>query len=415
VEGSRLRVTLLAGALWAATLVCAGAAARYASSVVATPHDARGEPLAAQLGFLVVYLTLATVGGVVARQRPRHPIGWLFLGSAWMLAASELGHGYAHHAVLTGATDTALAQWGGLAGAVLFLPPFVLLTMYLPLIFPDGRLLTPRWRIVVGFLVVAVAVLVLVELLRPGPLWAFAEIDNPLGVRGAGPLVARAAAAVDPLFFPIVAAIGVAVVQRFRRATATERQQFKWVALPAGALLVFLPLNELWLREADGAVAIARDVFFFAAFAGLPVGLAIAVLRFRLYDIDRILSRTVTYAALSLVLVGVYAGGVVTLGAVLRTLTASASGDLVVAASTLAVAALFQPARRRIKRTVDRRFNRNHYDATRTIERFGQRLRNELDPDTLLSEIRDVVATSVQPSTTTVWTPSPPEHGPPPA
>lgn len=175
------------------------------------------------------------------------------------------------------------------------------------------------------------------------------------------------------------------------------------VALPAAVLLVFLPLNELYLADSVGAPRVARDIVVLAAFAGLPIGLAIAVLRYRLYDIDRILSRTVAYVALSVVLLAVYAVGAVTLGTTVPAITGSTSNKLVVALSTLAVAALFQPARRRIQRFVDRRFNRAHYDAARTIERFGQRLRNELDPDALLVEIRGVVGASLQPVTASVW------------
>lgn len=407
---SRRGLTLTVGALWLGTLAVSLAAARYSASVVATPHgNAAPDPLATQFTFLAVYVIIATVGAVVALRRPRHPVGWLFLVSAWLFGTSELAHGYAHHAVLTGTTDTSLAQWAGLIGVVLFLPPFVMMTMYLALIFPSGKLLSPRWRILVGVLVAAVGALTLVEILSPGPLPAFPEMDNPLGVPRAAASLDIVTSIVDPLFFPIVASIAVSVVLRFRRATPAERQQFKWVALPAAVLLVFLPVNELYLVDSVGAVRVARDIVFFAAFAGLPIGLAIAVLRYRLYDIDRIVSRTVAYVALSVVLLAVYAAGAVTLGTTVPAITGSTSNELVVALSTLAVAALFQPTRRRIQSIVDRRFNRAHYDAAHTIEQFGQRLRNELDPDTLLREIRRVVDTSMQPMSTSVWTKT--QHG----
>jgi hypothetical protein len=401
---TRSRSTLAVGALWVATLSVSLAAARYSVSVVGTPHGgATPDPLVTEVTFLAVYVIIATVGAVVAVRRPRHPIGWLFLVSAWLFGTSELAHGYAHHAVLTGATGTSLAQWAGLLGVVLFLPPFVTMTMYLPLVFPSGRLLSGRWRILVGFLLAAVIALTLVEILSAGPLSAFPEIDNPLGVPGAAGSLALVTSIVDPVFFPIVGAIGVSIVLRYRRASSVERQQFKWVALPAALLLIFLPLNELYLADSVGAIRAAKNIAFFASFAGLPIGLAIAVLRYRLYEIDRIVSRTVAYLTLSVVLLAVYAAGAVTLGAAVPAITGRASSELVVALSTLAVAALFQPTRRRIQRIVDRRFNRAHYDAARTIERFGQHLRNELDTDTLLTEIRRVVDTSVQPVSTSVW------------
>ena len=127
---------------------------------------------------------------------------------------------------------------------VLFLPPFVMMTMYLALIFPNGELLSPRWRIVAGVVLVAVIAFTLVELLRPGPLQSFPEIDNPLGVPGATASIGLVTSIVDPLFLPVVAPIGLGVVLRYRRATTVERRQFKWVALPAAVLLVFLSLNE---------------------------------------------------------------------------------------------------------------------------------------------------------------------------
>ncbi len=395
---------LAVAALWSTSVLIALAAARYAPSVVATPHGGpQDDPLAAEYGFLAIYVAFATVGAVVATRRPRHPIGWLFLVAAWLFAVVALAHGYAHHAVLTGAVETALAQWAGLVGGVLFLPPFVLVTMYLPLVFPDGRLLSPRWRIVVGALAAAVAVLTLVEVLSPGPLTSFPEIDNPLGVPGALRTLTRVAGLIDPLFLPIVVAIGAAVVLRFRRATAAERRQFKWVALPAGLLLVFLPLNEVFLPDASGTIGVVGTVMFFAGFAGLPVGVGIAVLRYRLYDIDRILSRTISYGLLTIVLSGTYAVAAVGLGAGLRLVSGQGSGDLVIAASTLAVAALFQPARRRIQAAVDRRFNRTRYDAHGHVERFGQRLRDELDLDALVGELRGVVDLTVQPGSSSVW------------
>jgi hypothetical protein len=410
VEHQR-RTTWVAGALWASTVAVATAASRYSPSVVASPHGGSGDPLAAELAFLAIYVTLASVGAVVAWRRPGHVMGWLFLVSAWLFAASELAHGYAHDAVLTGATGSALAEWTAMLGVALFLPPFVLMTMYLPLIFPDGRLLTPRWRIVAVALAAVVFASTLGTVLSPGPVPGFPEIRNPLGLVGAESALAVTTAVVDPLYLPILVAIGVSVALRYRRATLTERQQFKWVALPAAVLLVFLPLNEFVLRDAGGAIRALGSIVFFVAFAGLPLGLAIAVLRFRLYEIDRILSRTVTYATLSLVMVGVYAAGVVTLGATVRTLTGGGSSELVVAVSTLIVAAIIRPARRRIQRGVDRRFDRTHYDAVRTIESFGQRLRSELDPDTLLLEIQQVVTTSIQPATTSFWMTPPAGHG----
>jgi hypothetical protein len=400
-------VPAVIGVVWASTVAVAIAAARYAPSVVATPHAGTAEPLVVELVYLGIYVMVATVGGVVALRRPRHLMGWIFLISAWLFAISELAHGYAHQAMVAGNGEAALAQWAALVSVVLFLPPFVAMLLYLPLIFPDGRLLSPRWRIVVIVLVSVVAILSVTAALDP---WETANLPaNPLGLESAAPLLATITATVELLFVPLLVAIAASVVLRFRRAAELERQQFKWVALPAGVLLVFLPLNEFVLRDAGGAPQTLGMLAFFLAFAGLPIGLAIAVLRYRLYDIDRVLSRTVSYVILSLVMVALYAVGVLALGSALRALTGDRESQLVVALSTLSVAAVFHPTRRRIQDAVDRRFNRAHYDAAQTVERFLQRLRNELDPEALLTEIRGVVVESVQPATTSLWVPAPPQ------
>jgi hypothetical protein len=396
----------LVAVAWSSAVAFAVAGATYAPAVVATPHaGGTTEPLAAEFALLAVYVSLATVGAVLATRRATNPIGWLFLASAWLFAAAELAHGYAHHAVLVGATDTALARWAALLGVVLFLPPFILVTMYLPLVFPDGRLLSPRWRYVVALLVVAVTCLTVVEVLSAGSLPSFPEIDNPVGWVGAEAALTRITTLIDPLFLPIVVAVAASVVLRFRRATPVERQQFKWVALPAGVLLVFLPLNEYLLRDAGGTFRVVGTALFFLGFAGLPVGVGVAVLRYRLFEIDRIVSRTITYGLLTLTLAGAYTVAVVVIGAGLRVLTGGRSSDLAVAASTLAVVGLFRPTRRRIMAAVDRRFNRSRYDARQTAERFALRLRDEIDLEALLRELHQIANVTVEPVSSSIWLP----------
>jgi hypothetical protein len=375
-------------AVWLLALSTAGfvaATVAYgAAPAAAAPDDALQ-----RFFFAVVPLVLVAVGGVVAARRPRHVIGWLLLGSGWLFAVSALASGYAQHAGADGAPAAGLARWVALAGDMAFFPAFVLVGIVLPLVFPDGRLPSRRWR-VVGW---GIAIAAVAEALSI-PLRAL-----PAAAGQAGQLLYLVASA---LFPPLILAVAVAVVLRFRRATGIARLQFKWVALPTVLFFAFLVVNESGLVTGRaGQVALA--VLFVVGFGGLPVGVGVAVLRYRLYAIDRIISRTLAYGLLTVVVVGLYAAGVVGLGAAVRTATGRASSDVVVALSTLTVAAVFQPARRHIQAGVERRFNRSRYDAQRTVEAFARQLRDAVDVGALTGDLHDVVAATVQPARSSLW------------
>jgi hypothetical protein len=396
----RLRPSWLVSVLWAGVLASSAGALRYAGSVSSTPHAGIGhDPHGFVVVELTVYITFATVGAVVAHRRPRHPIGWMFLVAGLLFCLAELGHAYGHHALLAG-EGSSLGEWAVWLSLAAFVPAFFAMVFFLPLVLPDGRLPSPRWRAVAWLGGVVIASQTLAEVLRPGPISSFPEVNNPAGAGFAAPFVEILGASEMLLPLLLVSAI-VALVTRFVRASGPTRQQLKWVGFFAALLLAFIPLNEFVFRGADGFLGLLGGAMFVLAFSGLPVGIAIAVLRYRLYDIDRIISRTVAYALILGVLAASYAGLVVGLQQLTRPLTGGT--DLAVAASTLAVAAAFRPVSRRIRDLVDRRFNRSRYDAQRTIDEYTTRLRNELDLDLMASELQEVVRRTMQPERVGVW------------
>jgi hypothetical protein len=262
------------------------------------------------------------------------------------------------------------------------------------LLFPDGRLTSRRWRWVAWLSIVGIVVAFLGTLVAPGPIEDYPQLQNPLGieavkgVQGPGLL----------LLFVALIACPAALVVRFRRADGIVREQIKWLALAgvvAAATFVLGLLATAFFENASEAVIY---VPMMASVAALPVAAGIAILRYRLYDIDLVINRALVYTALTVTLVGAYLVTVLVAQLVLP-----ARSDLGVAISTLAAAAVFAPARRRIQAVVDRRFFRRRYDASMTLQAFGVRLRDEVDLATLSDDLRAVVAESVQPAHLSLW------------
>jgi hypothetical protein len=225
--------------------------------------------------------------------------------------------------------------------------------------------------------------------------------NEAIGVHAVEPWVTRlTVGGLAPIVVLAVAGL-VNTAVRYRRAVGVERQQIKWLVPPILLLPIVLLLTGFAATEPLGLVLGA------VVTTSIPVGIGVAVLRYRLYEIDRVISRTLAYAALTIFLVAVYTAGVLGLGWLARSVAAGGGGDIAVAASTLAVAALFGPARRRIQATVDRRFNRARYDAQRTVEAFAQRLRDEVDIDALTDHLRDVTDAVMQPRQVIVWVADP--------
>jgi hypothetical protein len=351
-------------------------------------------PLASDAAALVLgVVSAATVGAVLASRRPRHPVGWLLLTLGLSLAAAGAATGYANYGALARPVALPAADYAALYHGISILIVAACLGFVLVLT-PTGKLPSPRWRwwarVVAAAPPLAAVSTALLPFEQP-----YQSVANPLAIPdAAGPL--RVA---DAVFWAVsVLAITVAagsLLVRFRRAHGVERQQLRWLALAAsltGALLVVMVAlaptgNELllgWLT----AVCVAL----------LPLATGAAILRYRLYDLDRIISRTLAYGLLTVLLGAGYAAVVLGLGLLLPD-----ASSLVVAAATLAVAALFQPARRRLQQATDRRFNRRRYHAAATIAAFSARLREEVDLDTLSAELLAVVDQTVQPTRVSLW------------
>jgi hypothetical protein len=364
-----------------------------------------GRPELAQLtlgagGLVLACVSAATVGAVLASRRPRHPVGWLLLISGLSIAWAGVPPAYAAYGLL--------ARPGALpaAHAVARSWPITVVTAQTALSFvllltPTGSLPSPRWRWWARVTVAAAAILLVGLALVSGPLDVrYQVLGGPFDLRGQGGVllvVNQLALAFTTL--AVVVGAGSLVV-RFRRARGVERQQLRWVAWAAtlAVLGAVVALGGL----AVGATAVVNWAIS-TCFAVLPVALGAAILRYRLYDLDRIISRTLGYGLLTVLLGGGYAIVVLGLGQLL-----GRDSSLVVAAATLAVAALFQPARRRIQQTVDRRFNRRRHDAAQTIGAFSDRLHQQIDLDSVTVQLLAVADQTMQPTQASLWLRPPP-------
>lgn len=394
----------IAWSIWALSLVVLGLGGvlRFLNS--STPTAGMRESPVFDAGFLLLSMAFATVGALIVSRRTGNLIGWVFCALGLSLPLSSAGEEYALYALKThpGALPGGEAiDWaaGWFGGPILFA-----MAAFVFLFFPDGRLLSRRWRPAVWANVAAI-VLLLAWHFKPGPIGnlTLVKVVNPFGIAGAGSLL-------DPLgsvgvFLTLAAAIAgaVSLMLRLRRAGGDERQQLKWFVF-AGAIFcaMFAAGPVLWSLPASPGTDWVWPALFLAGTSTIPAATGIAILKYRLYDIDRIINRTLVYALLTAVLTALYFGGVVFLQGALRTFTGQES-QLAVVASTLAIAALFQPLRRRIQGFIDRRFYRKKYDAEKTLEAFSARLRNEVDLDTLTTDMVSVVQETLQPEHASMW------------
>jgi hypothetical protein len=349
----------------------------------------------AYLAFAIV-AAFGVLGGLIASRHPRNPIGWLFCGIAVTGSLMSLSRGIAELWLDGNGVPTALGETAAWYGDVSWILVILPAATFLLLLFPDGRLPSPRWRAVAWCAGVGIALVFVGDSLGPGPLDDYPELANPYSVDGP---VLDVVVGIAVLSLA-VAIIGspLSLVLRFRRAGRVERLQIKWLALAGGVaaatFVIALAGYDVWTSEvADGAIMLSILM--------LPVAAGMAILRYRLYDIDVVVNRTLVYGALTATLAAAYLCSVLLLQLALSPLTEQS--DLAIAGSTLAVAALFRPARARIQHAVDRRFYRRRYDAARTLERFGVRLRDEVDLETLGGELRGVVADTMQPAHVSLW------------
>jgi hypothetical protein len=346
-------------------------------------------------------LPFLAVAALVVRRRPGNPVGPLLATVAFLLATG----GLAEHLALR-SLGRPLGTWSAWYGEWWWVPMLTLLLVVIPLTFPDGQLLSRRWRWVL-YVVGCTATIAVVA------AWFQSELPIGTGDHGVSTITNPIGSAPWPemeealpgwvffaTFLPAVLLGVVSVVLRFRRSHGVERQQLKWAAFGLGVMGTGFLAN----GAADALFGVRLPgVLETLLISAVPIAFGFAILRYRLYDIDRIISRTAVYVLLTVLLVAVYAGSVVTLQGVLRPVTGGS--DLAVAASTLVVVALFHPVRTRLQLVVDRRFHRSRYDAQQMVTTFAARLRDEVDLDSLEADLREVVTVAVAPSHAWLWTP----------
>jgi hypothetical protein len=400
------RSARLAWGLWtvAVCLTAVGIVLLILNRGVETPKSigSLGSPAVDTLAS-VVMLAFPTVGVLIATRQPANAIGWLFLATGVSAALEDVLLGYATHALLADPGSLPGGAAFGVLADVLWVPTLVCGITFLFLLFPDGRLPARGWRWLVRFTIALAVGYAIGTILLPGPLYFFETLArNPFGVVALRPVAQAAVDLGGMAVLPTAIAGMIALGARFRRSGREARQQIKWLFLLAA---VFAPLTPLLVvfSEADvrvGDVVIA-DVLFEIPLVAIPVCVGVAILRYRLYDIDVVINRTLVYAALTASLAGAYFACVLLFQLALSPVTEESG--LAVAGSTLAVAALFRPARARIQAAVDQRFYRRRYDAQRTLDAFTGRLRDELDLDALRADVRAVVRETVQPAHVSLW------------
>jgi hypothetical protein len=347
------------------------------------------------VSLLTIVLVTAVVGLVVAGHQPRNPIGWLLAGEAVFMLLSVAGGAYANLVYRLGYRDLAFAGPAALVLDQLF--SYLLIGFPLViLLFPDGRLPSRRWRPVVWVYLAITTAVVLGTSVAVLILVAGHHVDLQAGgnLASLGHFGTAWVIPATAVFFITVGAFWLAAVARqalsWRRSSGERRQQLKWLASGAAVCGVF----GIWAITTDSAI---WEVLILG-FAALPLGIGMGILKYRLYDIDRIISRTLAYAIVTGLLVGVYAGLVLLATQVFRF-----HSTVAVAAATLAAAALFSPARRRVQRAVDRRFNRARYDADQTVLAFAVRLKDAVGLDAVHGDLAQVVSRALEPAHLSVW------------
>jgi hypothetical protein len=359
---------------------------------------------------LVLLVILSTMGALIVARRPANRIGWSFVAAGLGLALQGFAIQYAIYALLTNPGSLPGAAWLAWISTWLTIPAIFSAFVALLLLFPNGRLMSPRWRPVAWLVVAWIAGVAVGNFTYPPD--SYLGVEAPVRLNQAAGQIMNTIGGLAWLLATLaIPAAAASLVIRFRRSRGQERQQLKWLAYAAamlgvGVLGVTLVgfLDQLgWIRpQFTRPVLTVLGGVAILGVTGLPVTAGLAILRYRLYEIDRIINRTLVYGLVTALLATVYAGLVLALGQLSGGI-GTEPPSWAVAGATLTVAALFQPARRRIQQAVDRRFNRRKYDAARTVEAFSIRLRDQIDLDTLSAELQAVIDQTMEPTRVSLW------------
>jgi MFS family permease len=381
-----------AGLIWAALGLDLGLAVAIWLAAGAGPDT----PAFAPLLFVAMVSSLGAVGALVATRKPDDPVGWILLAAALMVSVAISGEDYVRLSVNDFGGELPLTVAIAWLYPLTFLPAVIIIAGLMPLYFPDGRLPSPRWRWEVWLAGLGIVITIVPTAFAPGPL-ASPTIQNPLGIPGfheLDGLLALSNLVVSLIVLPTAIA---SLIFKYRRGSPTVRAQLKWFALVAlvavagftAAVVGIAPIGDLgWLVGLIGLLL-------------LPIAIGIAILRYHLYEIDRIVSRTIAYLVVTGVLAIVFIGAVLAFRTILEPFIGTS--PVAVAASTLVVATLFQPLRSRVQAAVDRRFDRARYDADRAVAAFAERLRDGVDLASVHANVDAVVRETVAPMTLAIW------------
>ncbi len=354
---------------------------------------------------LATVLTFSVLGAIIASRQPRNAIGWIFCGIGLVVSINSLSGSYAEYRLAGGSAAGSLAETAAWFSSWSWTLWLYVPTTFLLLLFPDGRLPSPRWRPVAWCAALGVITFVAGSALQPGPLEEFPRITNPYGVDSPILVAVMIAGAILASASMVVSAVSLIV--RMRRAGRVERQQIKWLAyggaVVVGAVFVSSVISTIWSEDLGISLIII-------GLLGVPIFTGVAILRYRLYDIDIVINRTLVYAVLTALLAAGYFGTIMALQGVgslvyqvpFRAIIGQQS-TLAVVASTLTIAALFNPLRRRIQSFIDRRFYRSKYNAAKTLEGFSTKLRDETDLEALSGDLIGVVTETMQPAHVSLW------------
>ena len=383
----------LAWSVWALAIALAGLGIVFLALSYSTPIPVRWGPR----GFpAVAALVSSTVGALIVSNRPRHPIGWIFAWFGLLSGAQVLLEEYRVYALLTmggslpaGEISAWIANW-------IWLPAIAPAITLLFLLFPTGRLLSPAWRPVAWLAAIIAAASTLIIAFTPGPFEQFGYLNNPFGIEALGSLGrSRSPLAFIPLMATVFACV-VSLILRIRRSAGEEREQLKWFVYAAVLVALALPAGFAYHSFPAG------PILLISAMALTQVAVGVAILKYRLYDIDLIINRTLVYGSLTIASATVYFAGVAVLQAGFRAITGQDS-PLAVVLSTLTIAALFNPLRGRFQSAIDRRFYRSNYDASRILSAFSAHARDEVEVSRLSASLIEAADQAMQPTTITLW------------
>jgi hypothetical protein len=346
-------------------------------------------------GWMTIFAFIAGgLGFAITVRQPRNGVGWIFLLAATLAGGYELAEAYAAYAIVVRGGAIPAGEWAAWVGSWLWVPMTALIPTFLFLVFPDGRLPSPRWRPVVWYGGFALSFFTATIALLPGPLYGAPSVRNPVSpFPGEIPIDQPILPLFVMLFIEVALGV-VALVRRFRSSTGVERLQLKWIAYASVIYTVGVFLDSNF----------DHPLFQLVDFIGLcaiPVAATVAVFRYRLYEIEILINRTLVYSATSATIAVTFFVGIVAVQSVLKPFTSGS--EFSIAASTLVSFALFQPIRRRVQDAVDRRFDRSRYDAARTLDVLADRLRDEVDLDSLRDDLLGAVQQTVAPTHASLW------------